>query len=207
MQCVVTEVRSLGITIILVVLLLAGTSVAGVTGATAEKIAPSANKSVQERATSLHRGEATGSVNTHVDLRSGNFSTQNERAVAAVKAKPKTKKIFYGLLCVVLFSVFIFSMNSARYYSIRICSFCSYNGEMTPVTLSRKKSYNRMLLFVVKIVPEILYFYSKKGRFQCPKCNRVHNHISIKSNPDEVDTSMKGLITRPSKRRRKHRST
>ncbi len=204
MHCMVAAAKVLGINVVVAFFLLAGTTVAGVTGSAGEEISPSVKNSVQGRISSLHRG-GMGSVNTHVNSRSSNFSAQNERAVAAVKAKPKTKKIVFGLICVVLLSLLIFSMNSARYYSIRICSFCSYSGEMAPVTLSRKKPVNKLLLLLVKVVPELLYFHSKTGRFQCPKCYRVHTHISIKSNPDEVDTSMKGLITRPSRRRHKHR--
>jgi hypothetical protein len=202
MQLMIDAAKVLGVATLLAVVLLAGTTGSGVAG---EKSGTSAKDGVMTRVSSLHRGEVMGSVNTHVNSRSSNFSAQNERAAAAVKAKPKTKKIVFGLICVVLFSLLIFSMNSARYYSIRICSFCSYNGEMAPVTLSRKKSVNKLLLLMVKIVPELLYFYSKTGRFQCPKCYRIHTHISIKSNPDEVDTSMKGLITKSSRKRHKHR--
>ena len=186
-------------------MLLAGTVIAGTSDTYAITASNPTDKAILNNISSLRHSNALSSVNKTVNSKNGNFSLQNERAVQTIKSKPKTNKIVYSIIVVVLVTLIIFSVNSARYYSTRICSYCSFNGKMTPITLSKNKIYNKFLLISVMIIPEILYFYSKEGRFKCPKCHRTHTHISIKSNPNEVDISMKGLITKRTRHRHKQR--
>ncbi len=186
----------------------AGSAIAETTGIVAGKAVISADKATLGALSAARRkvaGKEMESVNRRVLSRSSNFSTQNEQAVVTAKAKPKTAKVIFALICAALLSVLIFSLTSASYYSTRFCSVCSYSGEMSPVTLSKKPFFNKILLLVVKVVPEVLYFYAEKGRFKCPKCHRVNTHISLKKNPQELERSRSGKNSKRRRLRKKQR--
>lgn len=109
-----------------------------------------------------------------------NFAARNEQAVGSEKARPKTKRIIIGTVFIFLMTLTIINLISISYNG-RICTTCGYTGSMKAITLSKKPSVNSLLIFLVKVVPALLYYYAGRGRFRCPRCNRTSTNVPIRA--------------------------
>jgi hypothetical protein len=88
-------------------------------------------------------------------------------------------KKFVFLACVVLFVVFVMSNLIASTHNDRICSRCGYIGSMKVLSVSGNPFVNSILKLLIAVFPVLLYYYSERGRFICPVCNRTNANMYI----------------------------
>lgn len=119
-----------------------------------------------------------------------------------VTTKNKTRNSPILMIVAILFVVFLIcSITFANYYSTRVCTSCGHIGKMRALRVSHQPVANTFLLAIIKMVPQILYFYADSGKFECPKCYKSDSNVSLRS-------SQKGYLPsqswkRPKKRRRR----
>jgi hypothetical protein len=96
---------------------------------------------------------------------------------ARITSKTKTKNyillsVFTAGILFMLINIISLSSNS------RYCSNCGYAGHMKLVAVANT-SHGQIIVFLVKLLPVLLYYYSKRGRFCCPRCQRTSTNTAI----------------------------
>ena len=118
------------------------------------------------------------------DQQDSSSAPNNAAALIDQSQAPKkgisAKKVAF-IACVVLFIVFVMSNLIASTHNDRICSRCGYIGSMKVKTVSDKPVINSILKLLIAVFPVLLYYYSERGRFICPVCNRTSTNMSLRS--------------------------
>jgi hypothetical protein len=139
---------------------------------------------LEERIDSTLAGHSANSLkNTDTNQR---YSSANNKGTAqdnilkkASTTKAKKKKyillsIASAILLIILVNLLSLSSNS------RYCTYCSYTGPMKLVALE-SSSHENIILFIVRVLPILNYFYTKQGRYLCPRCKHTSYNQSLKS--------------------------
>jgi hypothetical protein len=106
------------------------------------------------------------------------LATHNKQAVASVKTKPKKKKIILAVVLISMIAITFINLISSS-DNARFCTNCHYSGGMKAVSLSENQYLNSLLIFLVKVFPVLLYYYSERARFTCPRCHEISMNVSI----------------------------
>ena len=123
----------------------------------------------------------TASQDSNIEHRysSSNIKSATQNKVIVNKSISKLNKyilFFIALIVVIIILVNLFSISS----NARHCSYCKYTGHMRLINVESSTN-EKLILFMTKIFPLLLYFYAEQGRFLCPRCHRSSANTAIRS--------------------------
>jgi hypothetical protein len=139
---------------------------------------------LEERIDSTLAGNTANSLkNTNTTQRytSTNIKGTAQDNILKKASTTKAKKEKYILLSIVMTILLIIVANLLSLSSnSRYCTYCSYTGPMKLVALE-SSSHKNIILFIVRVLPILKYFYTKQGRYLCPRCKHTSYNQSLKS--------------------------
>jgi hypothetical protein len=104
-------------------------------------------------------------------------STSNNIKRGVSPAKPKKEKYIKLAISISLLIITVVNFTSLA-SNVRYCSNCGHSGHMNLISVDNT-AYNSQILLMVKVLPLLLYYYSKRGRFRCPRCKRTSTNIKL----------------------------
>jgi hypothetical protein len=134
----------------------------------------------QQNISGAHNAIDVGkSITLQNNNKASSFAEYNELKTKNIKEKSKTNRI---ILLLVISSVIVFI-----YFNIKVngdnarhCTYCGYCGTMKAKKLCDNPELDDIVKGLTRVLPVFLYFFSAKGRFICPKCQRSSMNKSIK---------------------------